>query len=78
MDELEGANNVSEESVPEKEYNFKDSNVYKHAVLEFKSVGYKAIEDCTEEDGPNKWIQENVLELLEVFSNHSFNLHLSP
>lgn len=37
-----------------------------HAKREFLAAGYKPIE--IEEDGPNKWIQENVLELLEVFS----------
>ena len=35
-----------------------------HAKREFLAVGYKPIEEC--EDGPNKWIQENILELLEV------------
>lgn len=42
------------------------SNLKEHALQEFKALGYKPIEEC--EDGPNKWIQENVLELLEVFS----------
>ena len=37
-----------------------------HAKKEFLHAGYKPIEE--EEDGPNKWIQENVLELLEVFA----------
>ena len=42
------------------------SNMIEHAKREFLALGYKPIEK--EEDGPNKWIQENVLELLEVFS----------
>lgn len=41
-------------------------NLIEHAKREFLAAGYKPIEE--EEDGPNKWIQENVLQLLEVFS----------
>ena len=37
-----------------------------HAKREFLAVGYKPIDQC--EDDPNKWIQENVLELLDVLS----------
>jgi hypothetical protein len=44
----------------------KMSNLIDHAKREFLALGYKPIEE--EEDGPNKWIQENVLELLQVFS----------
>lgn len=36
-----------------------------HAKREFLKLGYNPIDEC--EDDPNKWIQENVLELLEVF-----------
>jgi len=36
-----------------------------HAKIEFLKLGYKPIDEC--EDAPDKWIQENVLELLEVF-----------
>jgi hypothetical protein len=43
-----------------------ESNLVKHAKQEFKALGYPPIEEC--EDDPNKWIQENVLELLRVFS----------
>ena len=35
-----------------------------HAKREFLAVGYKPVDQC--EDDSNKWIQENVLELLEV------------
>ena len=47
------------------------SNLVEHAKREFLKLGYKPIDQC--EDDPDKWIQENVLELLEVFSkqNHS-------
>lgn len=38
-----------------------------HAKKEFLALGYSPIEEC--EDDPNKWIQENVLELLQVLSN---------
>ena len=34
---------------------------------EFKALGYKAPEE--DEEGPNKWIQENVLEIAEVFAS---------
>lgn len=37
-----------------------------HAKQELKYAGYKPIDEC--EDGPNKWIQENVLELIRVFA----------
>ena len=42
------------------------SNLLEHAKREFEAIGYKPIDE--EEDGPNKWIQENILELLKVFS----------
>ena len=45
-----------------------DSNLIKHAKREFARMGYIPL-DQDQEDGPNKWIQENVLELLRVFSN---------
>lgn len=38
----------------------------KHAMREFLAAGYKPIAEC--EEDPEKWIQENVLELLRVFS----------
>jgi hypothetical protein len=41
-------------------------NLIDHAKNEFIAAGYKPIEQ--EEPGPNKWIQENIIELLEVFS----------
>ena len=53
-------------NVFEKDY-FKNSNCYKHAINELRILGYKPIDE--EEDGPNKWIQENLLELLKVFYN---------
>lgn len=39
------------------------SNLLKHAKVEFAAAGYKE-----EDGGPNKWMKENVLELLKVFS----------
>lgn len=42
------------------------SGLIEHAKREFLIAGYKPIEE--EEDGPNKWIQENLIELLELFS----------
>lgn len=46
---------------------FEKSNYYRHAIQEFKALGYIPPNE-EQEDGPNKWIQENVLELLEVLS----------
>lgn len=43
------------------------SNLIEHAKREFKAIGYPPL-DQEQEDGPNKWIQENLIELLEVFS----------
>lgn len=40
-------------------------NIIEHAKREFLAAGYDPVEQC--EDNPNKLIQENVLELLEVF-----------
>jgi hypothetical protein len=37
-----------------------------HAKREFKLMGYIPLEE-EQEDGPNKWMQENILELLRVF-----------
>jgi hypothetical protein len=44
------------------------SNLIEHAKRELKAVGYIPLEQ-EQEDGPNKWMQENLIELLEVFSN---------
>lgn len=52
------------------------SNLIKHAKREFLAVGYKPVEE--EEDGPNKWIQENVLELLRVFSEQGHSGSSAP
>ena len=51
-------------------------NLIEHAKMEFKAVGYKPMEEC--EDDPNKWIQENVLELLEVFSKQGHSGSSAP
>lgn len=44
-----------------------------HAEQEFKALGW----DFTE-DGPNKWIRENVLELLGVFSKQGHSGSSAP
>lgn len=44
------------------------SNLIKHAKREFLLAGYADPTKPETEDDPNKWIQQNVLELLEVFS----------
>ena len=52
------------------------SNLIDHAKREFLACGYKPIE--AEEDGPNKWIQENILELLRVFSEQGHSGSSAP
>jgi hypothetical protein len=52
------------------------SNLELHALREFKAAGYKPIEEC--EDDPNKWIQENVLELLRTFSKQGHSGFSAP
>ena len=52
------------------------SNITEHAKREFLALGYKTIEDC--DDDPNKWIQESVLELLEVFSKQGHSGFSAP
>lgn len=42
------------------------SKLIEHAKREFAALGYKSIEQC--ENDPDKWIQENVLELLKTFA----------
>lgn len=42
-----------------------ESSLERHAKRELQAVGYK-LDD--QEDGPNQWIQRNLLELLAVFS----------
>jgi len=43
------------------------SNTLNHAKRELALLGYKPIEELKGDD-PDRWIQENILELLEVFS----------
>ena len=46
------------------------SNLVKHAKQEFLRAGYIPL-DQKQEDGPNKWIQKDVLDLLELFSKQA-------
>ena len=52
------------------------SNYNKHAEVEFLALGYKPIDEC--EDDPNKWIQENVMELLNVFAKQGHSGSSAP
>lgn len=45
----------------------KPSNIELHAIREFKAAGYMPLEQ-TEKDDPDRWIQEDILELIRVFS----------
>jgi len=50
-------------------------NYREHALREFKAVGY----DLNDKDeGPDKWIMENVLELLEVFGEQGHSGFSAP
>jgi len=48
-----------------------------HAEREFVAAGYTPLNQ-DQEDGPNKWIQQNVLELLEVFSRQGHSGSSAP
>jgi len=52
------------------------SSLVEHAKREFLKAGYKPIDEC--EDDPDKWIQESVLELLEVFSKQGHSGSSAP
>ena len=52
------------------------SNLIEYAKREFLKLGYKPIEEC--ENDPDKWTQENVLELLEVFSKQGHSGSSAP
>jgi hypothetical protein len=43
------------------------SNFIQHAEREFLAAGYVPLRKA-QEDGPDKWIQQNVIELLDVFA----------
>lgn len=48
-----------------------------HAEREFLAAGYLPL-DQQQEEGPNKWVQENVLELLEVFARQGHSGSSAP
>lgn len=52
-------------------------NIIEHAKLEFEALGYTPL-DQDQEDSPNKWIQENVIELLETFSKQGHSGSSAP
>lgn len=52
------------------------SNLIEHAKREFAAMGYKPVEQC--EDDPDKWIQEGVLALLQVFSEQGHSGSSAP
>lgn len=52
------------------------SNLIEYAKREFLALGYKSIDEA--EDGPDKWIQQNVLELLRVFSEQGHSGSSAP
>ena len=53
------------------------SNLVNHAKAEFKALGYIPLDE-EQEDGPNKWIQENVMQLIEVFSKQGHSGSSAP
>lgn len=52
------------------------SNIIDHAKREFIALGYKPVDQ--EEEGPNKWIQQAVLDLLKVFSEQGHSGSSAP
>lgn len=52
------------------------SNLINHAKRELLKLGYKPIEEC--EEDIDKWVQENVIELLEVFSKQGHSGYSAP
>lgn len=52
------------------------SNLVEHALREFKASGYDPVAVCA--DGPDKWIQQNVIELLEVFGKQGHSGFSAP
>jgi hypothetical protein len=52
-------------------------NIIDRAKIEFLKLGYKPIEEY-EKDDPDRWIQENVFELLEVFSKQGHSGFSAP
>lgn len=52
-----------------------NSNSYKHFVREMEAVGYDLNQ---KEEDPNKWIQENLMELLYVFSKQGHSGFSAP
>ena len=56
-----------------------DSNLVKHAKIEFKALGYEPVTiNQGQEEDPNKWIQENVIELLKVFAEQGHSGSSAP
>ena len=54
-----------------------DSAFIAHAKGEFAALGYTPL-DQEQEDGPDKWMQENILELLRVFSRQDHSNSSAP
>ena len=53
------------------------SNYKSHAAREFLALGYTPL-DQPQEDDPNKWIQENLFDLLAVFSTQGHSGSSAP
>lgn len=53
------------------------SSLELHAMREFKAAGYMPLNQ-QQENGPNKWMQENVLELIRVFSKQGHSGFSAP
>ena len=50
----------------------------KHAKRELALLGYKLPEEYTDENDPNKWVCDNILELLEVFGKQGHSGQTAP
>jgi hypothetical protein len=54
-----------------------NSNLLAHARRELSAIGYAPVEGI-QEDGPNLWIQQNIIELLEVFTTQGHSGSSAP
>lgn len=53
------------------------SNLLMHAKRELALVGYKPVDEFTEEE-PDKWVQEQILELVDVFAKQGHSGMSAP
>lgn len=58
-------------------FRIRANNATSHAEMEFKALGYEPISKLSSDD-PNRWIQENIFELLAVFRKQGHSGFSAP